>query len=529
MKELWRRYGRNPVVWLIPVMTIGCLARVLYLGSNPMGLHQDEAYSAYNAWSVLNYGVDSFGYTRPVYYTVWGSGMSVLYSWLTMPFFAIWGISTWTIRLPQAILGCICIPVMYGLGEELFASKWKGLACAALLAINPWHIQQSRVGFDCNLAVPMLLFAMYFWCRYLNGKRRSIWGAAVFFGLTLYCYVLTWILIPAILLLSVIFFRKRISFDRSLVLSALLLFVMALPLMLFLAVNMGWIPEVRTSLVSIPKLPALRTNEMSLKLGDIRRRFDTLVYILVTQHDDRWWISNATVGSYYYVTTPFIVLGILSHVKLLFDRIFRRKQLPMHFMVSLWFGASFLLGCLVDKVFYHKINYIHIPIILYGVMGILCVAKVVKKTGAVAALAVAVYTVCFGCFVYSHATFPVNYEAYGYNAVCHMNWYQYEEALDKAKEVTDGSIYVFNLNYANVMLYEQISPYDYMETVKYKGDPKFLEVSSFGRYCFNTMPEEGEDAAIVYVYAQEDGLRSAGYTTIHADECYGVAYKEKEK
>lgn len=46
---------------------------------------------------------------------------------------------------------------------------------------------------------------------------------------------------------------------------------------------------------------------------------------------------------------------------------------------------------------------------------------------------------------------------------------------------------------------------------------------------FEVMPEEDEDAAIVYVYSMEDALREAGYITIHADECYGVAYKEKEE
>lgn len=514
---------------MIPVMVIACLARLLWLGSNPMGLHQDEAYSAYNAWSILNYGVDSFGYARPVYYTAWGSGMSVLYSYFVMPLFALFGISTWSVRLPQAIMGCICIPVMYGLGRELFESKWKALACAALLAVNPWHIQQSRVGFDCNLAVPMLLLAMFFWCRYLNGKRKSIWAAAVFFGLTLYCYALTWILIPLILVMSVAFFHKRISFDRSLFFSALLLFVTALPLLLFLVVNLGWLPEIRTSVISIPKLPVLRADEMSLNLGALKRHLLALLYTLWVQHDDRWWISNAAVGSYYYVSTPFIVWGLWYHIKVLCGWIFGKKQLPLHFILAIWFGAAFALGCAIDRVYFHKINYIFIPVILYGAIGLWRLGELLKRRREIAAAAVGIYAVSFFCFAYGHITFSVNYDAYGNNAVCHMNWYQYEEALDAAKEITDGTIYVNALNYANVMLYERISPYDYQSTVVYRGDPRFLEVSSFGRYRFDEMPAEDEDAAVVYVYSMEAGLQEAGYTTFHADECYGVAYKEREE
>ena len=126
---------------LIIIFAAGCMVRLIALDKNPAGLHQDEAYSAYNAWSVMHYGIDSHGYVRPVYYTVWGSGMSVLYSWLTMPFLAILGNTVWAIRLPQAIGGTLCIPVIYGLGKEMFNSHM-GLLFAFFLAINPWHIQQ---------------------------------------------------------------------------------------------------------------------------------------------------------------------------------------------------------------------------------------------------------------------------------------------------------------------------------------------------------------------------------------------------
>ena len=71
-----------------------------------------------------------------------------------MPFFAVWGINVWTIRLPQAIIGCMCIPAIYGLGKELLDTRM-GLLFAFLLAINPWHIQQSRFGLESSLVSAM--------------------------------------------------------------------------------------------------------------------------------------------------------------------------------------------------------------------------------------------------------------------------------------------------------------------------------------------------------------------------------------
>ena len=522
-----------PEFRLALIFLAGSLVRLLCLKDNPMGLHQDEAYSAYNSWAVMNYGIDSFGYTRPVYYTVWGSGMNVLYSYFTMPFFALFGVSVTTIRLPQAILGCLSILVVYGLGKEMFHSEQAGLFFSFLLAVNPWHIQQSRFGLESNLAVPLLLTAMFFFCRYLNGRKRSLWAASFFWGLTLYSYALTWLLIPLILLASLFFFRKKITFDRTFFLCFLMLFLMALPLFLFLAVNFGLIPEIRTELISIPKLPALRTGEMTFHTWVVKQRILSLVTMLFRQYDDRWWISNATVGSYYYISTPFILLGLFSHIKIFFRWLFRKEELPMHFLAAIWFFAAFLVGCSIDHVYFHKVNYIHIPIILYGGMGILCLGRILRKAKPVLVTAVCLYSACFGYYIYSQASYPVDYSSYGNPWVSHMNWYRYEDALACAQSLTDGKISVFALNYANIMLYDRISPYEFMDTAEYEGDLQFMELTHFGRYYMGMNPPEDAElrktdtTVYVYPYGLEESFRERGYVTVHADACYGVAYREE--
>lgn len=530
--ERAKEYLKKPELWLFLIFVVGSLVRLACLDKNPMGLHQDEAYSAYNSWAVMNYGIDSYGYTRPVYYTVWGSGMSVLYSYLTMPFFAVWGVSVWTIRLPQAILGCFSILAVYDLGKEMYDER-KGLLFAALLAINPWHIQQSRFGLDANLAAPMFLFAVCFLCRYLNGKRKSIWGAAVFMGLTLYCYALTWILVPVVLVLCMVVYHKRIVFDRNLLGAVALLFLMALPLLLFLAVNWGWIPEIRTGLFSIPRLQEMRTGEMAFSLGSLKRRFLWMAAMLLAQHDDIWWITNETVGSYYYISTPFILLGMLCQGKDLLDCLRRKRELPLSFLLSLWFAAAFLVGCSIDSAKYYKVNFIHIAIILYGAVGILCCCRLLGRLFNarrwIAAAFVCIYGLSFGYYVYSQASYEVNYEEYSNPLVSHMNWNQYEEAIDYAEQLTDGDIYIIGLNYANLMLYKQISPYDYLEGVVYEGDEDaFRTVTAIGRYHFNTVPEilEG-DEVFIYPHNMEENFEEQGYLTEEVTQCYKVAYRRR--
>ena len=64
---------------------IGILARLILIGQVPYGLNQDEASAGYEAWSILNYGIDRHGISYPVHLIAWGSGQNIAYSWFCMP------------------------------------------------------------------------------------------------------------------------------------------------------------------------------------------------------------------------------------------------------------------------------------------------------------------------------------------------------------------------------------------------------------------------------------------------------------
>ena len=71
---------------IIMILMLAVASRAIGIGVYPVGIHADEAYAGYEAYSMLMDGTDSWGYHNPVYLTVWGSGMSVLESLLMMPF-----------------------------------------------------------------------------------------------------------------------------------------------------------------------------------------------------------------------------------------------------------------------------------------------------------------------------------------------------------------------------------------------------------------------------------------------------------
>ena len=46
------------------IILIGCIVRIAEFGSIPCGLNQDEAFAGYEAYSILNYGTDSWASER---------------------------------------------------------------------------------------------------------------------------------------------------------------------------------------------------------------------------------------------------------------------------------------------------------------------------------------------------------------------------------------------------------------------------------------------------------------------------------
>ena len=112
MKENPARIRRLFYIVLI-VLTIAL--RLWRIGYAPGkgALNQDEAMAGYESWSLLNYGTDSNGYHNPVYLEAWGSGMNALETYLMMPFIAVLGLNSLSVRLPQAVTAVFTILAFY--------------------------------------------------------------------------------------------------------------------------------------------------------------------------------------------------------------------------------------------------------------------------------------------------------------------------------------------------------------------------------------------------------------------------------
>jgi hypothetical protein len=125
---------------------------------SPPGLNVDEAANGWNAYCLLKTGMDQHGVRWPIFDSEgFGQGMSTLYLYILIPFQAIGGLNVVTTRLPGAVGGVLSVLLIYYVGKRMF-DRWTGLLAAAFLAVNPWHLQQSRWGHMATI-FPLLVLA----------------------------------------------------------------------------------------------------------------------------------------------------------------------------------------------------------------------------------------------------------------------------------------------------------------------------------------------------------------------------------
>lgn len=148
---LWR----HPKILLFIILLLAAFLRLVNLSQSPPGLNQDEAANAWSAYCMLKTGKDYTGASWPIYYMRnLGGNSTPLFIYMILPFQAIGGLNVYTSRLPAVCAAVFTVWLSYFVAKKLFDTG-TGLATAALLAFNPWHLQQSRWGHEASIA-PLL-------------------------------------------------------------------------------------------------------------------------------------------------------------------------------------------------------------------------------------------------------------------------------------------------------------------------------------------------------------------------------------
>lgn len=183
---------------VIGIVILGFILRIVAIDKHPVGFTPDEASFGYDAYSLLKTGKDQWGVSFPLVFRSFGDFKLPLYTYLTTPLVAIFGLTVFAVRLPNAILGSFAVVVVYFLAKKLFGEK-VGLMASLLLAISPWHIALSRGAFEANLTTFFLPLGIFLFLSNLRTPRSlGVVGSALIFGLNLFSYHTARILTPLI-------------------------------------------------------------------------------------------------------------------------------------------------------------------------------------------------------------------------------------------------------------------------------------------------------------------------------------------
>ena len=510
-KEWLIEYKEELILYF--VLAFGSFIRIFLIDKMPNALNVDEASSGYDAYSLLHFGVDRGGNSFPVYLYAWGSGQSVLYTYVSIPFVAIMGLTEYSIRLPMALAGIVSLYVFYYLIKTLFDNKKMALLALIFFAICPWHIMKSRWGMECNLFPELVLWAVLL--LVLGLKRDKIILqilAFIVLGISCYSYATSYLFLFVFIIVVLIFLliAKRITIKRAILFLGII-GIICMPILLFNIVNKMDLDQIQIGKITIPKMKENRANYIIPK-------FDSNLYencvdnildlerIIYLQIDDLEWNSIKPYGLFYRVSIIFLILGLVYSFT-------KYKDNYLSNIMNIWFFAAIVLGAFC-KININRMNIIIIPCVYYSAIGIYEIFTKYKTMILSISLV----------YIYLFINFGLTYIKEDYN-----EYYTFTSGIKEVAQYCENSDcnkvycqYSFKEPFIYFMFYTESDVNEYLDTVQYfSEDHIFDNIKSYGKYNFY-LPDEVEENTIVIVTKDTELVydRSFNKTTVNQFDIY---------
>lgn len=374
--------------WLLVglVLVLGGLVQVVQFPNLPPGLNQDEASSAYEAYALATTGCDRWGNHLPAYFPALGSGQNVLLSYLMVPAVKMLGLNLVATRLVPLLLGLLSLPLFFGFLRPL--GRRPALLGLLLLALAPWHFMLSRWALESNIVVFWMLLGCVLLARAITTQRRRwIIPALLPFGVALYAYGTTVLVLPTLLLLLAASCWPRIR-PRwgAWLLAAGLLLLLAFPFLLFflenyvLGCNLAWTDNL---FFATPLLPATRLSQVAH--GTWHEFLGKNVEFALSGFDDGT-VYNQLVG-YPLLATSGWVLAPVGLVTLLYK--WRQVPRPLAASPPTVVGLltlAWLLGCVplffLFELNINRVNHLFLPCLVLAVLGVAAIIDGLRTDAA---------------------------------------------------------------------------------------------------------------------------------------------------
>lgn len=517
-----KKENRKIVTALAAIGVLFLFTRLFLLTSVPRGLHVDEAGMAYDAFCLANYGTDRYMTWHPVYLTNYGSGQSALYAYLASACIRVIGFRPAAFRLPAVCLGAVTVIFGYLIGRETM-KKRSAVILAGLIAVCPYFIMSSRWGLDCNLLLGFFTMSVY-WLILAAKRQKTGWFAlaGLSFGVTLYTYAVSYVLLPLFLFFSFFYllWNRKIKIKHAAAFAAPLA-VLALPLLLFIAVNMGYLEPISTPLFTIHRLDYYRGGEFSLaNIPANKGLFKMLLTTDLVQYN-----GFAQFGTLYYISVPFLLAGIVLSLARTVKGI-KNRTYDAQVFVAIMFWVIIAVDMVMMLPNINKSNAIYFPFIYFVALAFdFLVEKLPFKRWVTAGI-LAAYAVCFLCFgnyYYFHYPEDIYPQQYFNDSLIRM----LDHIEGEYPGGTERNIYVdmsddnVSQPYIYTLIRKPLSPAEWNAG---RG-----ENNSYGHYRF-FIPEETDENGIYIMYSDQEAmerLSRSGFTYEEFNQYWRIYRREK--
>lgn len=402
MKKYMNEHTTKMILLLI--IFIAAVLRLYRLGEVPPSPDWDEASLGYNAYSIMKTGRDEYGEFLPFILRSFDDYKPALYTYVIIPFIALFDLNIFSVRLPSALFGILTVLTTYVLVRCLFSigaraqpKSLSGIALlsAALLAISPWHIQFSRIAFESNVGLAFNVGVILFFLKGLKNPKFLL-ISFVLGAVNMYVYQSEKVFTPLLLLTLLVIFRSQVAIlgKRWIVASFIVAFLISLPMVYLLVSNQQTLLRAKGVSIFSDQTQFLKRNAEKLLIdkrnGDVlglfldNRRFEYAKAIIsgyISHFDLNWLFITGdlarhhapSMGLLYIFEFPFLLLGIYF---LLFGDFDKKIKLVV---CSLFLLAP--LPASVTSGVPHAVRTIHfLPILqIFTAIGIAVVVKNVSN------------------------------------------------------------------------------------------------------------------------------------------------------
>ncbi len=317
------RYSFRTIFWIFLILA-GILMRCYRFGSVPVTLNRDEAALGYNAFSIAKFGMDEWGKPWPLTFKSFGDYKLPGYIYLDAFVVEVFGVHDWSVRLPSFLAGLGMIAVTYFLINRWFEDRNVALISAALLAIEPWSVFYSRMAYEANLALFLLLLSLL-----LFSFNKWYWWAVSLctYALSVLTYNTPLILIPLIGIF--LFLKPGFTIIRRIVIISGLIFIGIYGVFLLQTVT---IQKQNITIFSDPTMVNYEATQYSAAHGLIQRLYWNKEFYYVRESVSRWiqswspaflvirgganpWHSVPQGAHFYWIVYLALFLGLVKLIQ----------------------------------------------------------------------------------------------------------------------------------------------------------------------------------------------------------------------